>query len=133
MGAERGWTPRRVGARIEEAADVVARLPDERMPGLYDLWPRIVGDPVTGRGMASPPPEAIDRMDETLAWLCWLEPEERRIVWLRAEGEVRADALAVRERIRPARHLPRQVVRDLRDSNADQAAGAPPCGLAQLG
>ena len=25
-------------------------------------------------------------MDETLGWLCWLEPEERRLVWLRAEG-----------------------------------------------
>jgi hypothetical protein len=86
MRAERGWTPRRVGARFEEAADVVARLPDERVPGLYDLWPRIVGAPVTGRRLAAPSPEAIDRMDETLGWLFWLEPEERRIVWLRAEG-----------------------------------------------
>jgi hypothetical protein len=25
-------------------------------------------------------------MDETLSWLMWLEPEERRLVWLRAEG-----------------------------------------------
>jgi hypothetical protein len=25
-------------------------------------------------------------MDEALAWLMWLEPEERRLVWLRAEG-----------------------------------------------
>ena len=25
-------------------------------------------------------------MDETLGWLCWLDPEERRLVWLRAEG-----------------------------------------------
>jgi Domain of unknown function (DUF6362) len=86
MRAERGWTPRRVGARFEEAADVVARLPDERVPGLYDLWPRIVGAPVTGRRLAAPSPEAIDRMDETLGWLFWLEPEERRIVWLRAQG-----------------------------------------------
>jgi hypothetical protein len=86
MGAERGWTPRGVGARLEEAADVIARLPDERVPGLYDLWPRIVGAPVTDSGPAAPSPEAIDRMDEALDWLCWLDPEERRIVWLRAEG-----------------------------------------------
>ena len=25
-------------------------------------------------------------MDEALGWLCWLEPDERRLVWLRAEG-----------------------------------------------
>lgn len=25
-------------------------------------------------------------MDEALGWLVWLEPEERRLVWLRAEG-----------------------------------------------
>jgi Domain of unknown function (DUF6362) len=25
-------------------------------------------------------------MDEALGWLLWLEPEERRLVWLRAEG-----------------------------------------------
>jgi hypothetical protein len=86
MGTERGWTPRRVGARLEEAADVIARLPDERVPGLYDLWPGIVGAPVTGSGPAAPSPDAIDRMDEALGWLCWLDPDERRIVWLRAEG-----------------------------------------------
>ena len=31
-------------------------------------------------------PEAIDCMDEALRWLTWLELEERRLVWLRAEG-----------------------------------------------
>jgi hypothetical protein len=25
-------------------------------------------------------------MDEVLGWLSWLEPEERQLVWLRAEG-----------------------------------------------
>jgi hypothetical protein len=37
-------------------------------------------------GLAAPSPEAIDRMDEALHWLLWLEPEERQLVWLRAEG-----------------------------------------------
>jgi hypothetical protein len=36
--------------------------------------------------MAAAAPEAIDRMDEALGWLLWLEPEERQLVWLRAEG-----------------------------------------------
>ena len=35
---------------------------------------------------AAPAPEAIDRMDVAIGWLCWLDPEERRLVWLRAEG-----------------------------------------------
>jgi hypothetical protein len=83
---ERDWTAQRVSERFEEAADVLARLPAERVPGMHDLWRRIVGAPVTSGRPAAPPPEAIDRMDEVLGWLSWLEPEERRIVWLRADG-----------------------------------------------
>ncbi len=84
--SETGWTPGLVAERLAEAADVLARLPDERAGGFYDLWPRIVG--ATGRGPSppAPAPEAIDRMDEALRWLTWLESEERQLVWLRAEG-----------------------------------------------
>ena len=85
MTTERSWTPRRVAVRFEEAADVMARLPNERVPGLYGLWPRIVSATVTSGRPAAPSPEAIDRMDEVVGWLCWLEPEERMLVWLRAE------------------------------------------------
>jgi hypothetical protein len=84
--SETGWTPELVAERLAEAADVLARLPDERAGGFYDLWPRLVG--ATGRGSspAALAPEAIDRMDEALGWLCWLDPDERQLVWLRAEG-----------------------------------------------
>jgi Domain of unknown function (DUF6362) len=81
-----GWTPELVAERLAEAADVLARLPQERARGFYDLWPRLVGEPGIGPSPAAPTPEAIDRTDEVLGWLCWLEPEERRLVWLRAEG-----------------------------------------------
>jgi Domain of unknown function (DUF6362) len=84
--SETGWTSELVAERLAEAADVLARLPEERVPGFYDLWPRIVGAPCTGGGPAAAMPEAIDRMDEALRWLTWLELEERRLVWLRAEG-----------------------------------------------
>jgi hypothetical protein len=80
------WTPTLVAERLEEASDALSRLPADRMRGLYDLWPSIIGAPCGGTAPAAPPPEAIDRMDEALRWLCWLEPEERRLVWLRAEG-----------------------------------------------
>jgi hypothetical protein len=80
------WTPAAVADRLAEVADVLARLPEERVRGLYHLWPRMIEAPSWGCCAAAPAPEAIDRMDEALGWLCWLEPEERRLVWLRAEG-----------------------------------------------
>jgi hypothetical protein len=81
------WDKEAVARRLEEAADVLARLPEERARGFYDLWPRIVAAPgERWTRSAAAAPDAIDRMDEALGWLCWLEPEERRIVWMRAEG-----------------------------------------------
>jgi Domain of unknown function (DUF6362) len=80
------WDNETVARRLEEAVDALARLPQERVWGFYDLWPKLVA--ATGRGSspAAPAPEAIDRMDEALRWLLWLEPEERHLLWLRAEG-----------------------------------------------
>jgi hypothetical protein len=80
------WDQKAVAARLKEAADVLAWLPAERLRGVYDLWPRIVVEPCGRARAAAPAPEAIDRMDEALAWLGWLDPEERQLVWLRAEG-----------------------------------------------
>jgi hypothetical protein len=34
----------------------------------------------------APTPQAISRMEETFTWLTWLEADDARIVWLRAEG-----------------------------------------------
>jgi hypothetical protein len=83
---EDNWSPKLVGKRLEEAVDVLARLPDDRLRGFYDLWPTMIGARCAGARGSAPPPEAIDRMDEALGWLCWLDPEERRLVWLRADG-----------------------------------------------
>ena len=83
---EQRWDNEAVAKRLEEAADVLARLPDERVRGLYDLWPRLVGEPRGHSRVAAAAPEAIDRMDKALTWLAWLDPEERQLVWLRAEG-----------------------------------------------
>jgi hypothetical protein len=84
--SETAWTPELVAERLAEAVDVLSRLPDERVGGFYDLWPRLVGATDRGATPAAAAPEAIDRMDEALAWLSWLDHEERRLVWLRAEG-----------------------------------------------
>ena len=34
---EHNWTPKLIAERLEEAVDVLARLPDEGARGLYDL------------------------------------------------------------------------------------------------
>jgi hypothetical protein len=80
------WDQEAVAGRLEEAVDVLARLPDEQARGLYDLWPKLVGEPCRQARPTAAAPEAIDRMDEALGWLMWLESEERQLVWLRAEG-----------------------------------------------
>jgi hypothetical protein len=83
------WTPQLVAERLAEAADVLDRLPEPRVRGFYSLVP-LPPDVPAGDGArtrpAAPAPEGIDRMDETMVWLAWLEPEERHLVWQRAEG-----------------------------------------------
>jgi hypothetical protein len=83
------WTPTLVAERLAEAADVLDRLPEPKVRGFYSLLPLLPDAPAGDRARtrpAAPAPEAIDRMDEAIGWLCWLESEERRLVWLRAEG-----------------------------------------------
>ena len=38
------WTPDRVRDRLTEAADVLKRLPAERVQGYFNLWPEVVHD-----------------------------------------------------------------------------------------
>lgn len=91
---EINWTPLMVEERIVEAADVLRRLPEERVRGYFGAWPEVVHDFADKVGqeprpMRRPPPSAgaISRMDETLPWLSWLEPTAAKIIWLRAAGE----------------------------------------------
>jgi hypothetical protein len=86
-------TPTEVEARFEEAAATLRRLPDTRVPGYFSAWPPIVRAAVEAYGYdparmprIAPSPQAISRMEETFSWLMWLEPDDARIVWLRAEG-----------------------------------------------
>ena len=91
--AERHWTPTMVEDRLEEAADTLRRLPDGQKPQTHmSAWPAVLRDfwEVYGQErprlrLPPPHPAAIDRLDQTLAWLAWLETDEVRLVWLRAE------------------------------------------------
>ena len=87
------WTAELVEERLFEAADVMKRLPDTRVQGYFSLWPKIVPEfsDLVGREperLRRPPPspEAISRMERTMPWLTWLEPEDAKLVWARAEG-----------------------------------------------
>lgn len=40
--AETHWTPLMVEERLVEAADVMRRLPDVRVPGHFNTWPKIL-------------------------------------------------------------------------------------------
>ncbi|MFO7481293.1 DUF6362 family protein [Oceanibaculum nanhaiense] len=90
---ETPYTPELVKARLAEAADTLRRLPSARIRARLTAWPDVVQSASTAYGYeaaqtrpAAPTPEAISRMDETLAWLFWVENEGRRLLWARAMG-----------------------------------------------
>lgn len=91
---DKRWTPSKVEERLSEAADVLKRMPPVKVQGYFNLWPKIVpefGDLVGQEPQLmkrpAPNPAAISRMEETLGWTHGLEPDDARIVWLRASGE----------------------------------------------
>ena len=86
------WTAERVEERLQEAADVMRRLPPVRVQGYFNLWPAIAHDFADRVGQEPhrlrrppPAPDAITRAEATLLWLRWLEVEDARLVWMRAE------------------------------------------------
>lgn len=87
------WTRDLVEARLIEAADVMKRLPERRMQGYFTLWPKIayefsdlVGQEPPRLKRPAPAPDAISRMEAALPWLTWLEPDDAKLVWARADG-----------------------------------------------
>jgi hypothetical protein len=83
------WTAALVAGRLAEAAEVLGRLPKQKVRGFYSLLPLLPDGPAANGGRArpaAPAPEAIDRMDQALGWLMWLEQEERGLVWARTQG-----------------------------------------------
>lgn len=92
MAEQKKWDSKMVAKRMEETAETMHRLPETRVQGYVSSWPEVLRQFCEAYGYDTPkvrmgPPtgEAIDRMDECLNWLRWLEPEQMRLVWLRAE------------------------------------------------
>ncbi|MBF0098378.1 MAG: hypothetical protein HQM04_11470 [Magnetococcales bacterium] len=89
------WTAKMVAARMEEAVRTLRllRISGLKPRGYVSSWPDVVIDLADASGqdevklrLDPPTPEAITRMDEALRWLCWLEPDQARLVWMHAEG-----------------------------------------------
>lgn len=84
-----------VKARLREAAATLKRMrlekgdyPNQRLA----WWPEVVRQASEAYGYHAaktvrimPDPAAIDRMEEALRWLLWLDNGNQRLVWARAE------------------------------------------------
>ncbi len=87
-------SPHDIEDRFEEAAYTLRRLPERDRPrGYSSYWPAVVHDAKHAYGYTPEAPmrvipsaAAITRMEECLDWLLLVDPEDARIVWLRAEG-----------------------------------------------
>ena len=73
-------------------AGVLMKLPGPRARGYFSTWPDMLR---SAREIARqepkpmkvlPSPQAISRMEETLTWNRFLEPDEAHLIWARADG-----------------------------------------------
>lgn len=86
------WTTAMVQDRLELAADVFRQLPSVKPQGYFNAWPEYFhtfGDKVGQEPRMRRPrpgPREITEAEEALLWLRWLEKDDARIVWLRANG-----------------------------------------------
>ncbi|MEG3639303.1 DUF6362 family protein [Magnetococcus sp. PR-3] len=88
------WDATVVAKRLEEAARTMKRLPEKGLKPeeARSSWPEVIHEFYDAYGWGSaevrlgpPSPDAINRMDEVLEWLSWLETDDRRLLWFRAE------------------------------------------------
>jgi hypothetical protein len=81
-----------VADRLKEAAETLRRLPKEKISSLKSNWPETIptwgdyGDEKARVRLGPPSPDTIDRMDEALGWMRWLEPDETKLAWAVACG-----------------------------------------------
>ncbi len=87
------WTAEGVAERFEECVDVINKLPGGISMGCKSFWPEIQYTPqeIAKQEKKSitrlrPLPDAIDRAEECLTWITWVNHGERNLIWLRAHG-----------------------------------------------
>jgi hypothetical protein len=85
------WTIGRVQDRLELAADVMRQMPGVKPQGHFNAWPeyfhsfadKVGQEPKMRRPL--PSPRMISEADEAMLWLRWLEVDDAKLVWARAE------------------------------------------------
>ena len=86
------WTTAQVQDRLELAAGVMRQMPGVMPQGFFNAWPeyfhsfadKVGQEPQMRR--PRPSPRQITEAEEAMLWLRWLEKDDARIVWLRANG-----------------------------------------------
>ena len=86
------WTSAQVQDRLELAAGVMRQMPGVMPQGFFNAWPeyfhsfadKVGQEPQMRR--PRPSPRQITQAEEAMLWLRWLEKDDARIVWLRANG-----------------------------------------------
>ena len=84
------WTTAHVQDRLELAADVFAQMPAVKPQGYFNAWPeyfhsfadQVGQEPQMRR--PRPSPRQITEAEEAMLWLRWLEKDDARLLWLRA-------------------------------------------------
>lgn len=86
------WTRADVEARLESAVSVMRAQPAVKPQGTFSAWPTYfhefadkVGQKPSMR-RPQPSPRAITEAEDAMLWLRWLDVDDARIVWARAEG-----------------------------------------------
>lgn len=86
------WTTAQVQDRLELAASVMRQMPGVMPQGFFNAWPeyfhsfadKVGQEPQMRR--PRPSPRQITEAEEAMLWLRWLEKDDARLVWLRANG-----------------------------------------------
>ncbi|MGB0748931.1 MAG: DUF6362 family protein [Magnetospiraceae bacterium] len=129
------WDRDAVRVRVEEAVDSLRRLPmpkGSRPRGMFTAWPDHVSESfdqwvgynrheVASRP-AAPSARAIQRMDETLEWLRWIEDADRRKTLVMACWAQRDGRMMSLRRIGKAMGISHQTAANWRDDALDSIA-----------
>ena len=86
------WNPETVAMRLQEAARTAHRLPPVRVQGYFNLWPPFARTEFERMSCEDSPmvrfppsPAEVERMLEVMVWMQWLEVDQRKLLWMRAE------------------------------------------------
>jgi len=86
------WTTTQVQDRLELAAGIMRQLPGVMPQSYFNAWPEYLYSFADQVGQEPrmrrprPGPRQITEAEEAMLWLRWLEVDDARLVWARADG-----------------------------------------------